>query len=154
MAAPAPPGTGRTAGRKPPARPWSRRQLGTRVAAIGLAGVLVVLLHFTGLLDGLQRRLFPPPVNWANDYAVVEHLRDQVVDDGLTRDAKACLLFIINGDDPPEAQRIRVMEKHNAGCPGTAGQLPKLFTLRVDRTKGVVENDQGSPDQFHAMPGR
>lgn len=134
-----------------PRSPWTPRQLGTRIAAIVLAGVLVVVLHFTGLLDTLQRRVFPAQVDWKNDYSVVEHLRDRVVRDGLTHDAKDCLLFIINGNDPPEAQRFQVMEKHNAACPGPRGQLPRLFTLKVDRSKGRVETDQGSEGQFHPL---
>ena len=131
--------------------PWSRRQLRTRVAAIVAAGVLVVVLHFTGLLDVLQRRIFPPPVHWASDYSVVEHLRGQVIARGLTHDAPDCLLFIINGNDPPEAQHIRVMEKHNAACPGTPGELPRLFTLLVDRGAGSVQSDDGSPGRFHPL---
>ncbi len=118
-----------------------------------LAGALVVVLHFTGVLPRLQGRFFPEPVDWHNDYKTVEHLRDQVVTSGLTHDAKDCLLFIINGNDAPSAQRFEVMEKHSGACPGQRGQLPHLFTLRVDREHGVVETDQGSPGRFHAMPG-
>ncbi len=131
----------------------TRRQLATRVAAIVLAGALVVVLHFTGVLPRLQQRYFPDPVDWHNDYSTVEHLRDQVVATGLTHDAKQCLLFIINGNDPPSLQRFQVMEKHSGTCPGQRGQLPHLFTLRVNRENGVVETDQGSPGVFHAMPG-
>ena len=132
--------------------PSTPRRLRTRIIAIVAAGVLVVVLHFTGLLDQLTRRVFPSSVRWNNDYSVVEHLRAQVTRDGSTHDAKDCLLFIINGNDPPDAQRIRVMEKHNSKCPGTPGELPLLFTLRVDRTTGTVQSDQGSPGQFHALP--
>lgn len=132
--------------------PWTARQLWTRIAAILSAGALVVVLHFTGWLDALQRRVFPTRIDWRNDYSVVEHLRDRVIRDGLTHDAKDCLVFIINGNDPPEAQRIDVMEKHNAACPGARGQLPRLFTLRVDRSKGAVQTDQGTPGQFHPLP--
>ncbi|WP_240759251.1 hypothetical protein [Lichenicoccus roseus] len=131
----------------------TRRQLGTRIAAIVLAGALVVVLHFTGVLPRLQSRFFPDPVNWHNDYSTVEHLRSQVVSDGLTHDRKDCLLFIINGNDAPSSQRFQVMEKHSGTCPGQRGQLPLLFTLRVDRDHGVVETDQGSPGRFHPMPG-
>ena len=136
----------------PPRRPWSARQLRTRIAAIVLAGLLIVVLHFTGLLDTLQRRILPARIDWNNDYAVVEHLRDRVVRNGLTHDAGECLLFIINGNDPPEAQRFRVMEKHNARCPGTPGELPLLFTLRVDRPAHAVQDDRGSPGRFHPLP--
>ena len=146
--------TGAQAGPRPapPRRPWSARQLGTRIAAIFLAGLLIVVLHFTGLLDTLQRRVLPERIDWNNDYVVVEHMRDRVVRDGLTHDAPECLLFIINGNDPPEAQRIRVMEKHSAKCPGVRGELPLLFTLRVDRSRGAVQDDHGSPGQFHPLP--
>ena len=136
----------------PPPRPWTPRQLAARIGVIALSGVLIVVLHFTGTLDALQRRIFPEPVHWRDDYSVVEHLRDRVVRDKLTRDAPDCLLFIINGNDPPEAQRIRVMEKHNAHCPGPPGVLPRLFTLRIDRSRGLVEDDRDSPGQFRATP--
>ena len=112
----------------------------------------MVVLHFTGVLPRLQHRFFPEPVDWHNDYSTVEHLRDQVVARGLTHDARECLLFIINGNDPPSAQRFQVMEKHSGTCPGQRGQLPLLFTLRVDRDHGLVQTDQGSPGQFHALP--
>ena len=148
------PVTGRLARQSvsPPPSPWSRRKLGTRIAVIVLAGALIVVMHFTGLLDMLQQRIFPKPVDWKNDYSVVEHLRDQVVRVGLTHDRADCLLFIINGNDPPDAQHFQVMEKHSGTCPGAKGQLPRLFTLRVDRSKGAVESDQGSPGQYHPVP--
>ena len=136
----------------PPPRPWTPRQLAARIGVIVLSGVLIVVLHFTGTLDAVQRRIFQQPVHWNDDYSVVEHLRDRVVRDGLTRDAQDCLLFIIDGNDPSEAQRIRVMEKHNARCPGAPGVLPRLFTLRVDRSRGLVEDDRGSPGQFRPTP--
>ncbi len=136
----------------PPPRPWTPRQLAARIGVIALSGLLIVVLHFTGTLDALQRRIFPPPVRWSDDYSVVEHLRDRVVRDGLTRDARECLLFIIDGNDPPQAQRMRVMEKHNASCPGPRGVLPRLFTLRIDRARGLVEDDRGTPGQFHPTP--
>ena len=112
----------------------------------------MVVLHFTGVLPRLQHRFFPEPVDWHNDYSTVEHLRDQVVARGLTHDARECLLFIINGNDPPSAQRFQVMEKHSGTCPGQRGQLPLLFTLRVDRDHGLVQTDQGSSGKFHALP--
>ena len=149
--APRPP-TSRTPVRRPRARRRSSpRQLRTRIIAIVAAGALVVVLHFTGLLDELTRRVFPPRIDWNNDYSVVEHLRAEVIADGLTRDAPDCLLFIIDGNDPPQSQRIRVMEKHNAACPGTPGELPRLFTLRVDRAAHTVQTDHGSPGQFHPL---
>ncbi|WP_428392969.1 hypothetical protein [Lichenicoccus sp.] len=131
------------------------RRLAVRIAGILSVGVLIVVLHFTGVLGGLQQRLFPPPVDWNRDYAVVEHLRDLVIRDGLTRDPKACLLFVINGNDPPQAQRIQVWQKRSKGCPvqgSTKGALPVLFTLLVDRDHHTVQDDQGSPGRFHALP--
>ena len=132
------------------------RRLAVRIAGILCVGVAIVVLHFTGVLGGLQRRLFPPPVDWNRDYSVVEHLRTLVVRDGLTTDSKACLLFVINGNDPPQAQRIQVWQKRSPGCPKQAGSmkgaLPVLFTLRVDRDHHTVQDDQGSPGHFHDMP--
>ena len=137
------------------------RQLATRIIGIVAIGVLIVVLHFTGVLDRLQQRFFPAPVDWNRDYSVVEHLRRLVVRRGLTSDRKECLLFVINGNDPADAQRIQVWEKHSGTCPrpGAPRQtdsghapLPVLFTLRVDRTHHTVQSDRGSPGQFHALP--
>ncbi len=145
-------------GARSPARSPSLapRQVASRIIAIVAVGVLVVVLHFTGVLDRLQRQLFPPKLDWHQDYAVVEHLRDLVVQDGLTTDRKACLLFVINGNDPSDAQRIQVWEKRSGGCApagaapaASRGPLPVLFTLRVDRDHGTVQSDRGSPGQFH-----
>jgi len=139
---------------RPAARPaaaWTPRQLRTRIAAIVMIGALIVVLHFTGALDSFVQRIAPPRVDWSNDYATVEHLRVDVVRRGLAKLPKQCLLFIINGNDPPTAQRMQVMQKPGQGCPATHGQLPRLFTLRVDRTHGTVETDAGSPGNFHPL---
>lgn len=139
-------------GNAPGRRPWTQRQLWLRIAAIFAAGALVAVLHFTGTLDRLQHRLFPPRVDWKNDYSVAQYLRDRVVDSGLTTDSKDCLLFIINGNDPLDAQRFRVVEKSTGKCPGPRGKLLQLFTLRIDRNAGTVQTDNGSPGMFHPLP--
>lgn len=117
-----------------------------------LAGVTILLLERTGLVEQWLGRLSPARIDWSNDYALVEYLRTLVVQRGLTTDSRDCLLFIINGNDPPNASRLEVMEKHSGSCPGTRGELPKLFTLKVDRLARQVQVDAGSPGSFHALP--
>ena len=124
-----------------------------RKVLIGLfAGLGLLVLERVGALDQLTGGALGPGFDWNNDYQLVEHLRTVVVRRGLTHDAKDCLLFIVNGNDAPNAQRMQVMEKHSGTCPGPRGSLPRLFTLRVDRVSHTVETDSGSPDQFHPLP--
>jgi len=122
------------------------------VAVALLAGIVLVILSRMGMLDGALGPISQSQLNWDNDYQLVEHLRDVVVRRGMTKDPKDCLLFSINGNDPPNAVRMRVLEKHTGSCPGAKGQLPLLFTLRVDRQAHTVQTDQGAPGQFHALP--
>ncbi len=116
-----------------------------------LVGLSLLLLDRSGVLEQWLGR-GQARLDWGNDYSVVEYLRPLVVRRGLTSDARDCLLFIINGNDPPDASRFDVMEKHSGSCPGTRGQLPKLFTLRVDRINHRLATDAGSPGRFHPLP--
>lgn len=135
-----------------PSSPSPRIRFRSRILIAVLGALALLVLARTGLLDRGLGQLAPQQLNWSNDYQLVEHLRDEVVRRGLTHDAKDCLLFIINGNDPPDASRLEVMEKHSGSCPGARGQLPKLFTLKVDRLAHSVQTDAGSPGQFHPMP--
>ena len=139
-------------GRSPRPRLGARGQVLRRVLLAGLIGLSLLLLDRAGLLERWLGAGGPRGLNWNNDYQVVEYLRPLVVRRGLTGDSKDCLLFIINGNDPPDASRFDVMEKHSGSCPGARGQLPKLFTLRVDRVDHRVATDAGSPGQFHPLP--
>ena len=115
-----------------------------------IAGLAILLLARSGVLDrGMQQLGLAGPLDWSNDYQLVEHLRGMVVRRGLTHDSGDCLLFIINGNDPPNAMRMQVMEKHSGSCPGARGELPLLFTLRVDRLGRSLQTDAGSPGRFH-----
>ena len=141
---PAPPGRG--------IRRSPRARLLQRVLVALLAGLALVALQRFGLLDRLSGGAMPRGLDWSNDYQLVEQLRRVVVRNGLTHDSGDCLLFVINGNDPPDASRMDVMEKHSGACPGTRGQLPKLFTLKVDRVAHAVQDDAGSPGSFHPLP--
>ena len=114
-----------------------------------LVGVSLLLLDRSGLLERWLGQMSPARLDWTNDYSVVEYLRPLVIRRGLTKDAKDCLLFIINGNDPPTGSRFDVMEKHSGACPGARGELPKLFTIKVDRVGHAITTDAGSPGQFH-----
>ncbi|MCQ8277196.1 hypothetical protein NFI95_01860 [Acetobacteraceae bacterium KSS8] len=118
-----------------------------------LAGCCLVGLQKLGFLDKLTgQTVLPSQIDWNNDYPLIQHLRQLVVDRGLTKDSKECLLFIVNGNDPPDAVRMRVMEKHSGSCPGDKKTLPQLFTLEVNRTAHTVRTDAGTPGQFHDLP--
>lgn len=136
----------------------ARPRLGARSRAIrrillaALVGLSLLLLDRSGLLERWLGQTRMSGLNWTNDYAMVEYLRPLVVRRGLTRDDPNCLLFIINGNDPPAASRFEVMEKHSGACPGPRGQLPKLFTIRVDRVGHALATDAGSPGLFHPLP--
>ncbi len=129
-----------------------RSRIVQRVLVALLAGLVLLALQRSGLLDRLSGSAFPSALDWSGDYPLVEHLRRLVVRDGLTHDSPDCLLFVINGNDPPDASRMDVMEKHSGACPGTRGQLPKLFTLKVNRVAHSVQSDAGSPGSFHPLP--
>ena len=142
-----------------PSRPPGRRagrpvrgRIVQRVLLALLAGLALLALQRLGLLDRLSGGAMPRGLDWSSDYQLVEQLRRVVVRDGLTHDSGDCLLFVINGNDPPDATQMDVMEKHSGSCPGTRGQLPKLFTLKVNRIGHVVQDDAGSPGSFHPLP--
>jgi hypothetical protein len=141
-------------GRRPPGRRRAtpRARIVQRVLIALMAGLALLVLERMGLLNRLSAGVMPAQLNWSNDYQLVEYFRTVVVQDGLTHDAKDCLLFVINGNDPPNAVRMEVLEKHSGSCPGTRGQLPKLFTLKVDRLAHSVQTDAGSPGLFHPLP--
>jgi hypothetical protein len=133
-------------------QPMTARRLVRRVVLGLLVGCALLAVGRSGALDPLLQRVAPERLDWNNDYAVVEHLRARIVRDRLTPVAGRCLLFIINGNDPPTAVRFRVMEKPTDGCPAAKGTLPQLFTVRVDRPAGHAETDAGSPGQFKPLP--
>ncbi len=150
-----PPRSGPSPGPRPGPRPAQspKARLLRRVLIALMAGLGLVVLERTGVLDkATGTSLFGPRIDWSSDYALVEYLRGVVVDRGLTRDAKDCLLFVVNGNDPPNAVRMKVMEKHSGACPGDKTTLPLLFTLKVDRLGQTVQTDSGSPGLFHPLP--
>ena len=131
----------------------SARRLWRRV---GLIMVLVVIAVATqrNAFQRLSDEMFGARVNWLNDYAMSTHLYDVIVERHLTDVKRACLLLNIHGNDPPSATTIDVFERPTQACMGPAHDsvrvLPRLFELRVDRTQGRVETDQGS-GVFHPL---
>lgn len=139
-------------GRGPFAKRTLRQHILRRLAIVLPLSLMMILLAKTGTLDRLVDSYTFKPASWFDDTALVQHLRLKVTHNGMTHDRPDCLLFVVNGNDAPTASRIDVMEKHSGTCPGPKDDLPKLFTLRVDRLNRIVYSDQGSPGAFHPIP--
>lgn len=129
-----------------------RQHVLRRMALVVPISVLMIVLAKTGVIDTLTDRYTFRPESWFDDTALVRHLRVVVTHNGMTNIKPDSLLFVVNGNDPPTGSRIDVMQKTSGSCPGPKGELPKLFTLRIDRMNHVIMSDQGSPTQFHPMP--
>ncbi|BAU39024.1 hypothetical protein APT_01942 [Acetobacter pasteurianus NBRC 101655] len=138
--------------RGPFAKRTLRQHILRRLAIVLPLSLMMILLAKTGTLDRLVDSYTFKPASWFDDTALVRHLRLKVTHNGMTHDRPDCLLFVVNGNDAPTASRIDVMEKHSGTCPGPKDDLPKLFTLRVDRLNRLVYSDQGSPGVFHPIP--
>ncbi|GBQ94402.1 hypothetical protein AA23498_2018 [Acetobacter nitrogenifigens DSM 23921 = NBRC 105050] len=111
-----------------------------------------IFLARSGILDRMVDSYTFQPTSWFDDSALVRHLRNVVTHNGMTGDRPDCLLFIVDGNSPPDGTKIDVMEKHSGSCPNPDKSLPKLFTLKVDRVDRQVFSDQGSPGTFHLIP--
>ena len=139
---------------RPPARPMSARRLAARMLLVA-ALTAAVFLSQRGAFERMTGQLFGGRVNWHSDYAMSEHLYDQIVRHRLTDAPRACLLLNIHGEDPPDATNLDVFERPTPACMGAdAGKLhalPRLFGLRVDRDSGTVVTDSGTPNHFHAL---
>lgn len=129
-----------------------RQHILRRLALVLPISLLVIVLAKSGVLDTMADRYTFKPESWFEDTALVRHLRVLVTHNGMSHDRPDCLLFVVNGNDAPTATRIDVMQKHSGTCPGPKDELPKLFTLRIDRLNKVIMSDQGSPGTFHPIP--
>lgn len=123
-----------------------------RVMMIVPMAALVFLVGRMGWLDQAADKLTFSRTSWFDNTAVVEHFRTIVTHNGMTSDAKDCLLFVINGNDPPDATRLEVLEKHSGKCPGDRNTLPHLFTIQIDRLNQTAQTDWQSPGMFHPLP--
>ncbi|MFT8655810.1 MAG: hypothetical protein ABF785_03860 [Acetobacter papayae] len=136
----------------PTAKRTLRQHALRRIAFVLPLALLMIGLSKSGLMDRVVDRYTFRPESWFDDTALIRHLRLVVTHNGMTHDRPECLLFIVNGNDAPTASRMDVMEKHSGSCPGPKGELPKLFTLQVNRMERTVMSDQNSPGQFHPIP--
>jgi hypothetical protein len=158
---PAPPNAPSDAASKPKLRigrggksPRSLKQhIMRRLIMVVPLALLMVVMSRTGLLDFAADKMTFTDLSWFDNTALVEHLRVLVTHDGLTDEPGKCLVFLVNGDDPPNASHIDVLARHEAACPGKKTGLPdKLFTLRIDRADRTIETDAGTPGQFRMIP--
>ncbi|GAB6966282.1 hypothetical protein JCM25156A_03190 [Komagataeibacter kakiaceti JCM 25156] len=147
---PTPPATPRLTRRRAPLT--LRRRILRRVFMIVPMAALVFLVGRMGWLDQAADKLTFSRMSWFDNTALVEHFRTIVTHNGMTSDAKDCLLFVLNGNDPPDATRIDVLEKHSGACPGDRNTLPHLFTLQIDRLGQTAQTDWQSPGLFHPLP--
>ncbi|GAN86740.1 hypothetical protein LU298_15740 [Komagataeibacter intermedius] len=129
-----------------------KQRIVRRVLMIVPMAALVFLVGRMGWLDQAADRLTFSRTSWFDNTALVEHFRTIVTHNGMTSDSKDCLLFVVNGNDPPDATRIDVMEKHSGKCPGDRSTLPRLFTLQIDRVDQQAQTDWQSPGVFHPLP--
>ncbi|GAN98969.1 MULTISPECIES: hypothetical protein [Komagataeibacter] len=129
-----------------------KQRIVRRVLMIVPMAALVFLVGRMGWLDQAADKLTFSRTSWFDNTALVEHFRTIVTHNGMTSDSKDCLLFVVNGNDPPDATRIDVMEKHSGKCPGDRNTLPRLFTLQIDRIDQKVQTDWQSPGVFHPLP--
>ncbi|MBE7729360.1 hypothetical protein [Komagataeibacter sp. FXV3] len=129
-----------------------KQRIVRRVLMIVPMAALVFLVGRMGWLDQAADKLTFSRTSWFDNTALVEHFRTIVTHNGMTSDSKDCLLFVLNGNDPPDATRIDVMEKHSGKCPGDRNTLPHLFTLQIDRIDQTVRTDWQSPGVFHPLP--
>lgn len=134
-----------------------RQRIVRRLVMVVPMALLAVVAARMGWLDQAADQITFRHANWFDDTALVEHFRTVVTHNGMTDLPGRCVLFIVNGNDPPDATRFDVMAKHSGSCPGAKdpalkNTLPRLFTLRVDRVDQTVQTDWGSPGTFHSLP--
>ena len=136
------------------ARPMTAGRLVRRLLLVA-ALTVAVFVSQRGAFQRLTEGLFAPGIDWHSDYAMSERLYDLIVRRHLTDVPRACLLLNIHGQDPASATNLDVFERPTAACMGPdAGKLhllPRLFGLRVDRDRGTVVSDSGTPGRFHAL---
>ena len=130
---------------------------GRLLRRMGLVAALTVAVFLTerGAFQRVCDRVFGPRIDWHSDYQVSEYLYNLIVRRRLTDVPRPCLLLIIRGEDPPQAQRFDVFERPTKACMGadaaTSHTMPRLFGLRVDRDTGVVVTASGTPGRFHPL---
>lgn len=146
----APPSPPRLSRRRAPVT--LKQRIVRRVLMLIPMAALVILVGRMGWLDQAADKLTFSRTSWFDNTALVEHFRTVVTHNGMTADTKDCLLFVVNGNDPADATRIQVMEKHSGKCPGDRNTLPLLFTLRIDRLDQKALTDWKSPGMFHPLP--
>lgn len=122
-----------------------------RLLVVIPASVLMIVLMKAGVLDVAADKMTFNKLAWFDDTKLVEHLRVLVTHNGMTSQPGKCLVFIVNGNDPPQATRIDVMAKHIKGCPEPDKEPEKLFTIRVDKADRELATDQGTPGKFRPM---
>lgn len=133
----------------PAGRLWRRMGI---VAAM----VAVIVLSQHGRFQDLSDRVFGARIDWASDYRMTDYLYGLIERHHLAGVPRACLLLNIHGGDPADATHLDVYERPTAPCLGARHDevrfLPRLFGLLVDRTRGHVLTDQGSPGRYHPLP--
>lgn len=138
--------------RRPPRKSRTLKQhLFRRLLVVIPASLLMVVLMKSGWLDFAADHMTFDKLSWFDNTKLVEHLRILVRHDGLTDEPANCLIFIVNGDDPPNAMRVDVMGKHVGNCPNPDKSFPKLFTVKVDKPNRELFTDAGSPGIFRPM---
>jgi len=114
--------------------------------------LIVIIANKTGYLDQAADKMRFNTLSWFDNTALVEHLRILVTHDGMTDQPGRCLVFIVDGNSPPDATKIDVMGKHTKDCPANISDFPRLFTLKINRADRIIQTDAGTPGQFRTVP--
>lgn len=109
----------------------------------------VLLSYYMGWLDAVIDQSIRQKVNWFDDTKMVEYLRNRTINDKIVTTRPSCLVFIVNGNAPPEVTDVQVREKHNKECSDTSNDFPLLFTFRVNRVNGTIQIDRNSSNHFY-----
>ncbi|QNT77418.1 hypothetical protein [Entomobacter blattae] len=128
-----------------------KRRIIRRVLVTLPIPLLIIALQYTGTLDRLADRVSTTHMNWLDNFQIGEHIRNVIVEKGLTQSKRECLLLSFNGNDPSEATRVKIIEKNSPTCGGQPNTPLHFFTVKIDKLHKTLMTDQGNPGVFRPL---